>query len=154
MNRIPIPLTPDTFKQRPGGAHHHQHHQHHEDESEIEMPSVSALDDHDEEWDDAHPGHDDELHLHPASSSSPSAGGNSNHYEDDEDELVSLEDQASVVTAILKPVAITMVLVIALVYVLNVAQEPTTRYPFFFIISFVSCSCSSCVVCSFLKGGR
>lgn len=130
MNRIPIPLTPDTFKQRPGGVHQH-HHQHHEDESEIEMPSVSGLGDHDEEWDDAHHGHDDELHLHP-SSSSPSAGGNSNHYEDDEDELVSLEDQASVVTAILKPVAITMVLVIALVYVLNVAQEPTTKYVSFF----------------------
>ena len=145
MNRIPIPLTPDSFKPRAGPGSHAHAHAH--DEAQAEMSSVlhpsfpsssslSVEEDHEGDWADAQ-GLDADQRSSPPSASpsgaaasdaaSADAGDAGRGHHDDEDEPISLEDQASVVTAILKPVAITMVLVIALVYILNVAQAPTTR---------------------------
>jgi len=115
MNRLPIPITLDTFK-KPGK---------HQQQGEASGEASS----HEAEENDQVAG----VEMNEADHGVASASANSNDNQprgqqliEEEEEELTLEDHAMIVTAILKPVAITMLFVVFCVYALHVADQPTT----------------------------
>ena len=116
MNRLPIPITLDTFKKP--GKHQQQRDASGEASNQAEENDQVAG-----------------VEMNEADHGVASASSNSNDNQprgqqliEEEEEELTLEDHAMIVTAILKPVAITMFFVVFCVYALHVADQPTTTY--------------------------
>ena len=126
-SRVPLPILPASFKKKK------KHTTEDNTEGDIELTSISDIHSTSDDNDDniiVHNTDDDnnDNNTTPTNHDENSTNDINDDENDDEDEDMTLEEHTMIVMAILKPVAVTMIIVIAIVYALNMAEAPPTKY--------------------------
>lgn len=111
MARLPMPIGPETFQKKKSKP-----------SNDIELEDLTKVEDDKNENKIEFEGENNEPNEQDENNQEESR----TMEEEEEEEELTLEEHAMIVTAILKPVAITMIIVIWLVYALHVADIPST----------------------------